>query len=305
VPTTLATAADGRYGYWLLNMLGSVQANSPLFERVVAYDLGLTPFQRRLLDAVRGVEVATVPPFVPHWRQGRTWKTWIWKNVEGDTVVWLDAGLSVLRPLTEFLRQIEQRGYFVVSQGIPVRPSMPPDYQERFGLDDNALDHVSIAAGILGFARGSRFYDDVVVPTYDDASAGLSLGFSAGEVEKLNHGLDRLDPVIVRDCPLFRHEQTLLCGHFYRAIPDPHVNDVYEFGGWRSRHDHPTQVIWSHRRRGDFAYLPHVRYRAPLRPFGVLYGWWYRLNWWRINHSWLFKPSTYTRKAARLLRHAP
>lgn len=62
--TVLASGADQRYGDHLLNLIGSVKANSDLFDRVVVYDLGLSTRQRRLVNGVRDIEVRTVPPFV-------------------------------------------------------------------------------------------------------------------------------------------------------------------------------------------------------------------------------------------------
>ena len=96
--TVLASAADERYGYHLLNLIGSVKANSDVFDRIVVYDLGLSPLQRRLVDGVRGIEVRTVPPFVPPRAQCFTWKLWIWTHLEVDQLFWLDAGVTVLRP---------------------------------------------------------------------------------------------------------------------------------------------------------------------------------------------------------------
>src|SRR2546426_12692439 len=116
--TILASGASERYGYWLLNLVGSVQVNAEnAFDRIVLFDLGLNAFQRRLAQGIHGVELRTVPPFVPHWREGRAWKTWIWTHVEGDRLLRLDAGVTVLRSLDEALTQIDQRGYFAVSQG--------------------------------------------------------------------------------------------------------------------------------------------------------------------------------------------
>jgi hypothetical protein len=297
----LASAADARYGKWLINLIGSVQRTSDLFDRMVVYDLGLTRFQRRLLENVRGVEVAEVPPFVPHWRQGRTWKTWIWTHLDADTIVWLDAGITVLKPLTDFLTQSDERGYFVVSQGVAAGLSTPTDYYDLYGLSPSFANEISIASGILAFRRDSAFYADVITPTFDDAALGRNLGFSAGEVAKLNHGLDALDEVIIRECPLFRYDQSLLTIHFYRSTTDPYVNDLYKYGGWRSPHDHPEQVIWSHRRSGDMRFLPQVRYRRMTAlvaiPWGAsVYG--RRLA---RRYFWLLRPSAYAHVARRLL----
>jgi hypothetical protein len=296
----LASGADERYGYWLLNLLGSVRRNSPIFDSVVAYDLGLSLRQRRLLAAVRGVEIRTVPPFVPHWALGRTWKPWIWTHLEADEVVWLDAGITVLRSLDEALAQIRERGYFVVSQGLPNGPSIPSDYYELYGVGPEVADTLSVAAGIFGFARPSRFYDEVVVPTFEDVVAGRSLGFSADESVKLNQGLDRTDDPPVRDCPLFRWDQTVLNLRLYRSIPDPVVNDLDRWAGWKSPHDHPEQVIWSHRRRGDYRYLASLDFGPPLWLAGRAWGLLFRWRWWVRNHSWYFNPRSYLAKARRI-----
>ena len=300
--TALATAADARYGDWLLNLLASVRRRSDVFDRLVAYDLGLTPFQRRLLNGMPGVEVRTVPAFSPHWRQGRTWKTWIWTHLDdADTVVWLDAGITVLRPLTDFLDQTSDRGYFVVSQGHRLGDSIPTEYYELYDLPADFGAHLSIASGILAFDRQSRFYQTVVTPTFDDALAGRSLGFSAAEVEKLNRGMDRLDEVVVRDCPLFRHEQTVLSIHFYEAIRNPYVNDVYKYGGWKSPRDHPEQVIWSHRRRGDLRFLPRAQYDVRTALVGLPWGAAMFLRRYARHQRRFLRPEVHAHLARRLL----
>src|SRR5205823_1248934 len=113
----------------------------------------------RLVRAIQGAELRTVPPFVPHWREGRTWKTWIWTHVDCERLLWLDAGLTVLRPLDALLAQIEERDYVVVSQGHPVADSIPADYYDRYGFPRDVGSRMSIAAGVIGFRVGSSFYD--------------------------------------------------------------------------------------------------------------------------------------------------
>ena len=179
--TLLASAADARYGWWLLNLIGSVQANTRrLFDAFVVYDLGLTPLQRRLVAAARGVELRDVPDFAPHWRQGRTWKPWIWTQLEADRVVWLDAAVTVLAPLDEPLAQIERQGYWLVSQDHPVEEIVPSDYYGLYSLDQSIRGRIVVASGVVGFARPGDFFDRVVVPTFEDALAGRALGVSAG-----------------------------------------------------------------------------------------------------------------------------
>ena len=298
--TVLASGADERYGHWLLNLVGSVQTNANEFERIVLYDLGLNPFQRRLAQSLRGAELRPVPEFVPHWRHGRTWKLWIWRHLEADEILWLDAGVSVLRSLADPREQIRKLGYFIVHNGHPIRPTVPSDYWAAFGVTDALADGPGIAAGIFGFKRSSDVFDRVIVPAYEDALAGLTLGASPGEIQKYTQGMERTSALILRDCPQFRHEQTILNLRFFSVFPNAVPNDVYKYGGWLSPHDHPEQLIWSHRRRGDFTYLPRIRYRVPLAPVWKAWGLWFRWAWWAKHHSWLFRPSTYIRKAKRI-----
>ena len=123
--TVLASAANARYGFHLLSMVGSVQRNSDLFDAIVVYDLGLAPLQRRLVDGIAGVEVRELPAFVPHWARGFTWKPWIWTHLDADRIFYLDAGAMVLRSLAPVLAQVVERGYWVVSQGHPASDLFP------------------------------------------------------------------------------------------------------------------------------------------------------------------------------------
>lgn len=238
---------------------------------------------------------------MPHWAQGRTWKTWIWTHLDADEIFWLDAGATVLRPLREVVAAIRQDGYFAVSQGHPNRKSTPSDYVELYGLTDQQLDQEAVAAGIFGFKTTGAFYDEVVVPSYDDAVAGRTLGFSPAEAERLNRGLDLASELILRDCEAFRWDQTVLNVHFARSVDAPRIHDIFKFAGWESDRAHPEQVIWSHRRRGEHGYLLRLPYRWPRAP----------LTWaqtvpmvfrsWRAHHRWVFRRATYVDKLRRLL----
>lgn len=264
--TVLASAADARYGFHLLSMIGSVQRNSDCFDSIVVYDLGLTPQQRRLVESIRGVEVQEMPHFSPHWAKGFTWKPWIWTHVDAERIFYLDAGAMVLRSLEPVLRQIDELGYWVVSQGHEASALFPSSWYELYGLDRERSERHAVAAGIIGFRTEGRFWDDVVQPTYEDCLAGRSLGFSAHEVERLNFGLGHLDDPPLNDARVFRWDQSVLNARVLLEYPDDLVvADLYEYAGFRSPHDHPRQVIWSHRRRGDFRYLAKARYRGPAR----------------------------------------
>jgi hypothetical protein len=295
-----ASAADAAYGYHLVNLIGSVKRNSDVFDRIVAFDLGMTEHQRSLVDAIRGVERRRVTPFVPHWSQCFTWKPWAWMQLAADRVFWLDAGSTVLRSLAHALRQVGELGYFLVSQGNELRDIVPTDYFERYGLSQRLADHPYVAAGIIGFRPGGEFFQRVLVPTYEDCLAGLNLGFSPDEARSRNHGINRMESPPLRACRHFRCDQTIL--NIYRALgaPDAQVADLDEYGGWRSAHDHPAQVIWNHRRRGNLCYLKRVPYagRGALRRRA--WGAWWQARWWLELNRRLLEPSTYLWKARKV-----
>ncbi len=296
-----ASAADAAYGYHLLNLIGSVKRNSDVFDRIEVFDLGLTEHQRGLLRAVPGVDVRTVPPFVPHWAQCFTWKPWGWMQVEADRVFWLDAGATLLRSLDPALEQIGEIGYFLVSQGNRLSDIVPPDYFDLYGLSREYAERPYVAAGIIGFEPSSEFFRRVLVPTYEDCLAGRNLGFSPDEVATKNR-LGRMESPPLRNCRHFRWDQTLLNIHLLLEFPDARIADLDEYAGWRSPRDHPTQVIWSHRRAASFRYLKHVPYagRGALR--ARAFGAWFQLRWWLKLRERYLSPATYRLKAQKTLR---
>jgi hypothetical protein len=302
--TVFASAADAGYGYHLLNLVGSVKANSDVFDRIEVFDLGLSPHQRTLLAAIPDVTLREVPPFIPHWAQCFTWKPWAWMQIEAARVFWLDAGATVLRSLEHALGEVDERGYFLVSQGNQLRDIVPPDYFELFQLPVHYSERPYVAAGILGFRPRERFFERVLVPTYEDCLAGRNLGFSPDEIASKNRGVGYVESPPIRDCRHFRWDQTLLNIRLALAEPDANVADLDEYGGWVSPHDHPRQVIWNHRRGGSLRYLKHVpytgRHRWRRRAFGLRW----QARWWLKLHSRFLEPRTYRLKARAMRSRA-
>ena len=298
----LATAADAPYGYHALNLIGSVKKNSDVFDRIEVFDLGLSEHQRELISAVPGVVLRRVPPFVPHWAQGFTWKPWAWMQVEADRVFWIDAGASVLRTLSPALDEVEALGYFLVSQENELRDIVPPDYFESYGIPADAAERPYVCAGILGFRPGSEFFEKVVAPTYEDCLAGRNLGFSPAELASKNRGLGYLESPPVRDCSQFRWDQTVLNARLFAAMADARIADLDEYGGWRSPHDHPRQVIWHHRRRGSLRYLKRVQYTGVGARRRRAWGAWWQVRWWLIVRKRFLQPTTYALKVRAMAR---
>jgi hypothetical protein len=297
----LATAADASFGYHALNLIGSVKLNSDIFERIEVFDLGLTSHQRDLLGAIPGVVVREVPEFSPHWSQCFTWKPWAWMNVEAERVFWLDAGASVLRSLSPALGQIAELGYFLVSQGGELGEIIPPDYFDLYGVPDTVAGGPYVSAGIIGFDPGGRFFERVLVPTFEDCLAGRNLGFSPNEVLSKNRGIGYMESPPLRNCREFRWDQTILNLQLQLKAPGSAVADLDEYGGWRSPRDHPRQVIWHHRRRGSLRYLKRVPYAGTGAWRRRAWGASWQLRWWLKLHRRYLEPTTYRLKARRML----
>jgi hypothetical protein len=294
--TIFASAADATYGYQLVNLLASVYANSPVFDALVVHDLGLTVHQRGLIDSLQGVEVREVPPFSPHWAQGFTWKPWIWTHLDADLFFYLDAGATVLRSLEPALDQAADSGFFLVSQGGRLDDIVPSDYFVRYELDPALGGRPYAAAGIIGLRTSGRFWDEVVQPTYRDCLAGLNLGFSADDGRR-NAGLAFEEAPTIRDCRQFRWDQTILNIHLAKRFPDATLAYFDEYAGVRSPREHPAQVIWAHRRQGDFRYLARARYRGRGRWRARAFGSWHRWRWrYKLRGKYL-RRSTYLLKA--------
>lgn len=302
VATTFASAADARYGYHLVNLISSVRANSNVFDRVVVHDLGLTEHQRTLVERLPGVELRDMPHFAPHWAQGFTWKPWIWTHLEADSVFYLDAGATVLRSLQPALEQVDRLGYFLVSQGNELRDIVPSDYFDLYAVDRSLASRPYVAAGIIGFRTTGVFWDRVVVPTYEDCLAGRSLGFSAADAARRNHGLAYQEAPVIRDCLNFRWDQTVLNVHLAKQLPDAIVADMAQYAGVRTTREHPRQVIWAHRARGNLRYLKRAPYAGPgawrLRAFGA----WFQARWWVKLHEKYLQRSTYMWKLRKIRR---
>lgn len=297
-----ASAADAQYGYHLVNLIGSLQANSDVFDRIVAFDLGMSAHQRAWLRAAPAVELRPVPAFVPHWNRGFTWKPWSWTQLEGDAVLWVDAGATILRSLEPVLEQIRERGYFLITQEDAVSDIVPLSFFDLYELPREYASKPYAAAGVVGFRPGSVFFERVIVPTYEDCLRGRNLGFSAREAPFKNRGLGRGPVDVIHDCPHFRWDQSVLNVHLLRTLPDAPLADVNEFAGWRSATDHPEQRIWHHRRRGSLRYLKRLRTRGPRRVVWYVAGWTVQLRWWATLNSYLFDPTAYVLKARKIGR---
>ena len=261
---TIATACDAKYFNSVLNLIGSLQSNAGLDYQLYVYDLGISRWQRWALADLPNVKLAFVPAFTKYWKQCWSWKAWIWENTPADNFLYLDAGVEVLRPLQPFVEIIDKYGYALISQSGKDHPHLlkdiaPTDLLEKYKLNEKFLSQPVIAAGIIGFNKSGAFYKKIVNKVYGGIKEGDNLGWSRSEMDR-NTGIHFMDNPPLRDCRLFRHDQTVLSILVYKYQERLALQQLEKFAGYKTPQDHPEQVIWHHRRQSKLPYIPNLCY---------------------------------------------
>ena len=263
----LVTAADSLYVYQALNLVGSAQASGMKFAKIRIYDLGMSRRQRRLFDGIAGVELKTVPDFTPYAHQCYSWKPWVMLDAAKDfsTVLYLDSGTELLQSPTEIYDLIERDGYFLVSQGAALSQGhtlsqiIPSDYYRRFKLSHTHDTAPVIAAGLVGFRTDSKFYKTVMSEWLELVKGGWNLGWSQSELQR-NRGLHYMEQPIIRDCQIFRHDQTLFNLLIYKHVPTAQVQSMERFGTMHHI-EGVDQVMWSPKLAGkSYGYVDRHQY---------------------------------------------
>ncbi len=242
----IITATDSSRFYQALNLVGSLQNNSPGFKEILVYNLGIKKWQLKLLSGLKDVRVVEVPPFIAHWRQCWTWKPWIWKNSGYTKFIYLDGGTEALKSLEELCELVERDGYFLVSQfetlkkGHVLGDIIPRDYFSLLRIPESMKSNKVVAAGILGFDLSVPQVNRVITDTFNDVMKGLNLGWSESELWR-NSGLNKIDRPKVMDCPYFRHDQTL-----FNIVAPGVIKEHLTLGGTWKQGNSELSVAYTH-----------------------------------------------------------
>ena len=89
------TAISSQYFSAALNLIGSIHKNSPCVAWVNVWDLGLAETERIVLKNIINVNVIEIPEFVSNWKDGYTWKLYMYKQCPSDIVFGIDAKSTV------------------------------------------------------------------------------------------------------------------------------------------------------------------------------------------------------------------
>ncbi len=264
----LITSASNKFFPSLLNLIGSLKANYPNHPTLFIYSLGLSDLFKNSLKKIDNVEILEIPKFTSFWRKCYTWKTYIINTPLSDLNLYLDAGCQILRPLEELFEKIEKNDYLLVGQGhgIMLKNVTPENYLELLEIPKEQYDEEVITAGIFGFKKDSKI-SIITKKLYSAGLSGLCLGFSKGEQWK-NKGVDK--NIFVRDCPMFRHDTTLLTLLVKKYMVDAIIEPIHNFSPEKTNSD--SQFIWNLRmnyRKLD--YLNNIKLSYPVKLFIFLF----------------------------------
>lgn len=248
-------------------LLGSLKLNWPDHPPVLVYDIGLDEATREELGR-HGVQVKRVPEFCPHWRRHFTWKLWALNDAPARDILYIDAGVVVLRPLDDVFESVGRHGYFLVRNRMPLEEeaseaacqacAVAPDFRHGKG---------TLAGGFAGFRKEGK----VAVMLQEV----LDLALTEANIAASN--------------TRHRHDQALLSLLAYKRLSplklaDPDIYLVHESPRWVE-----DQAIWVHRRalrRGDAAHLAaHISARGERflpRPAAI----WPQYLPWKIWRRW-------------------
>jgi hypothetical protein len=258
----IITAASDVYFPFLVNMLGSAHKHNFVdLSKIIVYDIGLKPSQVDFLQTIQKVEIHSVPPFCPHWRQWFTWKPYCIKNaMETETdelFLWLDAGTEILSDLNEIFKIIDTDGYFFVGLD-EFRTNEIWTTKECFEILN--LDRTffgpknQIGAFCMGFKKSSPYYKSIVLEA-----------FKYCQIEKA------IAPQ--PSCPNNRHDQSIYSLLAAKENCDFHEQEIY--GEWQEIVPGKHQVIYSCRRKRPFVNFSYIKYNGS--GFSHMPGYWWMI----------------------------
>jgi hypothetical protein len=167
--TTIVTAADHRYARSLAQLLLSAGRHAPSHD-IVAFDLGLSPRDRRIL-AHRFSSVRVEPfDFAAHPQHVARLHTCAWKPILIDQtirqrsglVLWLDAATIIRAPLDAAFDLIARDGLLTLTGQSPVARWCHPRTLDLMQVPEADRRRRCRIGGVLGFAGDNALARDLV-----------------------------------------------------------------------------------------------------------------------------------------------
>jgi len=237
----LNTAFSSSYFLRALNLIGSIYKNSPTIDYIYIWDLGLKKNELLILKSLSKVVIKSVPVFSEHWRQCYSWKLYILKHTPCDIVYYIDASSTILQDISHIYDYIEKYDYFSIGQGHNMEIQTPNEYWSLFNISTLHKGDEVIAACNFGFKRNS-ILSEVIDFSYEMMLKGYNLGHSLSEINR-----NKSPEIIIRNCHIFRQDQTILNLAIRKVIKHPFLNDKYLYGWPYTKVSSSKQIILNNR----------------------------------------------------------
>lgn len=214
------SSSDSKYFSRVLNLYFSLLYNNEKECKLKVWDLGMTKFQIGILKKLK-IDVIKIPKFVDHWNLCYTWKPYIYKYSNESIFLYLDAGCTINKDLSRIFELIENDGYFFVSQGQQLKDIIPTEFNDLNFLNNKNINSIVFAAGIIGINKNVKINNEIIERIYDLATMGYCLGYSKNEIHR-----DVTNLNIIRDCSVFRHDQSIVNAVFRKYLDEIVVQDA-------------------------------------------------------------------------------
>lgn len=237
------TAADKEFFVKLLSLIGSIKKKDKPNRKIRVWNIGLEDEQITLLNNISNVEVKMIPPFMHNWQACYAWKIYIYKHIEEEIVFYMDTGMSVINDLDSVNNIIEKNNYFAIHQGTLLKQSTPEAFWTELKIDKKQFENSEqFAAGLFGFKRTDE-NNKMINEAYKYTLKGYTMGYSQSEIE----WRDKYNVGLLRECKIFRQDQTLLNLIFRKHLGNPIFSNFTLFGSPDYLND-KKQIIWLHRK---------------------------------------------------------
>lgn len=269
----ITTAADSKYFYALLNLLGSLRLTQNNYS-VVIYDLGLTDKQKRLLFELKEVlEVKCIGSTNKVFIQPYCAKCYIWKkmSLEKGQQIFLDAGLLIGNDLSPLLEQVKQHHIQAIPGSFTTEYCTPLHFVDKYKLPSDFMEKPEIGAGFVVFNFDSPQTLNIVEHIFQMTLDGDCFGWSEAELHR-SVGIMASD-TIRKDCYLFRHDSTVLAVSIYKLLSDYQPLAGMENFNHSYKMEYLSQTVYTFRRKDRIPTLGFL-----LNRYGILI----KMKFWRV-----------------------
>jgi len=185
----ICTVSDELYFDPLLNFIGSIhKVNFDELEEIMVFNLSMTNEQIEKLNRIEKLKIYSIEKVHPkllkpviidvHGKSVRGWYAWkpviIKQALEKyESILYMDAGNTILKPLNDLFSHIEQNGYFFLAGPHNIRDWITKRVINYFDLESEERKFIldparkSISANIIGISR--NYYNNLVLPMYNHA----------------------------------------------------------------------------------------------------------------------------------------